>query len=409
MISFKTFLSEEKNLHMTHLEDSILIGGIEGAKQALNFARSLRNMLAGNASNGLSLTTKWDGAPAIFAGVDPEDGQFFVAKKSLFAKNPKTYKTDADVDKDISSGDLATKMKLALKYLKPLGIKNVIQGDFLYANEDLRKEEIDGTKYISFHPNTIVYAIPTDSDLAKKIKASKIGIVWHTVYRGNSISDMKASFGEDIASKLKENKAVWSVDAKFQDLSGKATFTKKETDVITQMLWDARKYLRKVDGKVISAIVAETKLVTRINKYMNDKIRAGMSRTSSSTDKDAKAIIDYVEEWYMAEIDKRKSDRGKEKQRVEMEKMLKLLDKTNMKHILDFYAVMVSVKKMILQKLNSVEGMRAFLKKENGFDVTNQEGFVAIDHIRGNALKLVDRMEFSRANFSPEFIKGWQK
>ena len=38
------------------------------------------------------------------------------------------------------------------------------------------------------------------------------------------------------------------------------------------------------------------------------------------------------------------------------------------------------------------------LHKENGYEVTGEEGFVAVDKI-GNAIKLVDRLEFSKLNF----------
>ena len=145
---------------MTHIEDKVLYGGVDGTRQAINALRELRDMLAGQTDSKLS--TKWDGAPAIFCGQDPTDGEFFVAKKGVFAKNPKVYKTDADIDADIKSGDLADKMKLALKHLPELGIKGVIQGDFLYSQSDLETKKIDGKSYVVFHPNTIIYAVPVE-------------------------------------------------------------------------------------------------------------------------------------------------------------------------------------------------------------------------------------------------------
>ena len=153
---FTNFITEQKNTHMTHIEDKVLYGGVKGTREAINALRNVRDMLAGKSSSKLS--TKWDGAPAIFCGEDPRDGEFFVAKKGIFAKNPKVYKTNADIDAD-TSGDLADKLKLALKHLKPLGIKQVIQGDFLFTKQDLSKEKIDGKQYLTFHPNTIIYAV----------------------------------------------------------------------------------------------------------------------------------------------------------------------------------------------------------------------------------------------------------
>ena len=136
------FLSEQKNTHMTHIEDKVLYGGVDGTRQAINALRELRDMLKGKHAGKVSM--KWDGAPAIFAGTDPRDGQFFVAKKGIFNKNPKVYKTKADVDAD-TSGDLNTKLNAALEELPALGIKGVIQGDFLFGPGDLAKTKIDGT------------------------------------------------------------------------------------------------------------------------------------------------------------------------------------------------------------------------------------------------------------------------
>jgi hypothetical protein len=153
--------------------------------------------------------------PAIFAGIDPSDGQFFVAKKGIFNKNPKVYKTDKDVNAD-TSGDLNKKMKLALKLLPELGIKGVIQGDFVFGPGDVKTSRIKGKSYITFHPNTIVYAIPVGTDLAKQVKAAKIGIVWHTEYKGSTFETMKASYNYD-ASRLKKSRNVWSQDAQLKD------------------------------------------------------------------------------------------------------------------------------------------------------------------------------------------------
>ena len=102
MKKLTTYLAESKNTHMTHIEDLILDGGVKGARQAILALRSLRDMLSGSARSSVSMTVKWDGAPAIFTGIDPSDGQFCVAKKSVFNVNPKLYKTDKDVDEDLT-------------------------------------------------------------------------------------------------------------------------------------------------------------------------------------------------------------------------------------------------------------------------------------------------------------------
>ena len=87
MNDFQEYITEQQNTHMTHIEDKVLYGGVDGTRQAINALRELRNMLGGK--RGSRVSVKWDGAPAIFAGTDPRDGEFFVAKKGIFNKNPK--------------------------------------------------------------------------------------------------------------------------------------------------------------------------------------------------------------------------------------------------------------------------------------------------------------------------------
>ena len=198
MIGFRELTEDKggKNLHLEHLEDEIINYGVDGGRAALNFLRSLRDMLAGSSRSSVNMTVKWDGATAIFASVDPEDDKFFVAKKSMFNVNPKLYKTSAEIDADLS-GALNSKFKIALAEFSKLGIKGVLQGDLMFT-DDISTDTIDGVKYYTFQPNTIVYAIPVNSDLGKTINKAKIGIVWHTTYTGAALQDMKASFGAQI-------------------------------------------------------------------------------------------------------------------------------------------------------------------------------------------------------------------
>ena len=415
MLKFKSFISEvatkgNKNLHLTHLEDSVIDGGVTGTRNVFDYLRALRDMLAGNAAAPVSVTVKWDGAPALFAGIDPSDGKFFIAKKGVFNKNPKIYKTNAEIDNDLS-GDLSDKFKVALKEFAKLGIsEGVVQGDFLFTKDDLKTETIDGESYITFHPNTIVYAVPKNSSLGKRIAGSEIGVVWHTTYRGSDFESMSASFGEKIAGKLKETKSVWSVDAVFEDKSGNATFTKQETEAITKILSDAGSIFRTVKANVLNEFKNNTELNARTNTYINSKVRDGQ-RVG-----DPKGFViglqRYIEEYYQKQADKVKTEKSKEAKIAQGQEILKFFDARNIKEIekvFTLYNLLVDAKLMIIEKLNHVDGLKTFLKTKNGFEVTGQEGFVAIDHLSGGSLKLVDRLNFSKANFSTDYIKGWQK
>lgn len=409
MLGFTEYLEESKNTHMEHLEDAVLNAGVEGTREAINFLRSVRDMLAGDTSSAVNVTVKWDGAPAVFAGIDPSDGKFFVAKKGIFNKNPKIYKTDTDIDDD-TSGDLNTKLKLALKHLSALGIKGVVQGDFLYSREDIKEVNIDGKPHITFHPNTIVYAIPKESDLAKTILKSKLGVVWHTTYRGESFETMSASFGEEIASSLTQTKEVWSVDATFKDVSGSATMTSAETKEITSILSKAGRLFRNLDRGVLDGISNDPERLMRVKTFVNSKVREG--QRIGNTKKFVEDLIKYINDYYGKEEDKRKSEKGKATQRQRRETVLEYfnrIDKREIVKMFDMYNFLVDAKLIIIKKLDKAKRIDTLLLTPNGYEVTGQEGFVAIDHTGKNAIKLVDRLQFSHANFSSDIIKGWQK
>jgi hypothetical protein len=409
MKSLTGYLSEAagKNTHMTHIEDLILDGGVKGARQAILALRSLRDMLSGNSKKSVDITVKWDGAPAVFAGEDPRDGSFFVAKKGIFNSNPKIYKSHEDIKAD-TSGDLTKKLILAFDELQKLGIKGVIQGDFMFDNSDLKKETIDGKSFLVFHPNTIAYTVPADSALAKEIRAAKIGIVWHTIYNGSTFETMQAEFGREIVPKLKKTKSVWMVDATLPDLSGTATLTAKETEAVTKNLSEAGKLFKQIASSTLKEIEQNKELNMIINVYNNRKVREGQRITNTKAH--ATGLVMFVNDRYAKEIDKRSSEKGKQTQITKRDELLKFFSKGNIKNLQKIFEMqnfVVDSKLIIINKLNRLSNIGTFVKTKSGFRVTNPEGFVAIDRMEGGAVKLVDRMEFSANNFSKDIIKGW--
>ena len=400
-----------KNLHLEHLEDEILNYGVDGGRAALNFLRSLRDMLAGASRSSVNMTVKWDGAPAIFCGIEPETGDFFVAKKSVFNVNPKLYKTNAEIDADLS-GALNSKFKVALAEFSKLGIKDVLQGDLMFT-DDVETETIDGTKYYTFQPNTIVYAVPTDSALGKTINKAKVGIVWHTTYTGSALQDMKASFGANISS-LNKPATVWMDDATYKDVAGKATFTTTEDAKITQILSQVGKTFQRINANGLRKFLTVQNGMTgavagaSLKTYNNSKVRAGEIIKNPSAH--ARGYEKWVEMSIQKQIDKAKSPKGKEKYKnIQKEYMREVRKHTgNLIQIITFQNLLVEAKMQIVKKLNSVKGLTdTFVKTKNGFKVTNPEGYVAIDRVSGGAVKLVDRMEFSYNNFTA--IKAWDK
>lgn len=405
MEKFSTFLTEEKNTHMTHIEDQVIYGGVNGTRQAINALRELRDMLKGS-HNG-TVSVKWDGAPAVFAGIDPRDGKFFVAKKGIFNKDPKVYKSAADVDAD-TSGDLASKLKDALKYLPELGIKGVVQGDFLFGPGDVSMDTIEGEKYLTFHPNTIVYAVPANSPEAKDIRQAKIGVVWHTTYTGSSFETMRASYGVDV-SKFRKSRNVWSQDAMLRDLT-KATMSKKETEEVNEYLSEAGKLFNQIAGSTLRELESNRQLAVLIETYNNTFVRRG--EVIGDTGRHVSGLIAWIRARYKKEIDAKKTEKGKSAQQKKLDEVLTFFspqNKASLKSMFDLQKVIVMAKLKLINSLNKLQKIDTFVKTRNGFKVTGAEGFVAIDRLGGGAVKIVDRMEFSYNNFSPDILKGWDK
>ena len=399
-----------KNLHLEHIEDEILNYGVDGGRASINFIQSLRDMFAGATRSSINMTVKWDGAPAIFAGVDPEDNKFFVGKKSVFNVEPQLYKTNADIDK-YTSGDLNAKFKVALEEFPKLGIRGVIQGDLMFTN-DVDTQKIDGIDYYTFQPNTIVYAAAQDSDLGKQIKSAKIGVVWHTTYKGEDLQGMKASFGVDI-SKLKNVKSIWMDDATYKDVSGSATFTQSETDKITKELSNAGSTFRKINSMLLKKFLNLQESLTgtlsglTYKTYNNTMVRAGKPITNPK--RHAIGYMTYFKNKMQEQIDKMKSPAGKKKYETIQKEYDREFKKhvNNLQQIAFFQNYIIAAKMLVINKLNSVKNIGKFIRNKNGFKAVNPEGYVAIDRVSGGAVKLVDRMEFSFNNFTA--AKAWDK
>ena len=405
MISFTGFLTEEKNLHLEHLEDEILNNGITGTRKAINFLQALRDMLAGNAKSGVNVTVKWDGAPAVFAGINPENNQFFVGTKSVFNKNAKINYTPEDVDRNHPIGDLNNKLKVALTHLSKLGITDVLQGDLLwYTQDNFTEQVIDGEKYITFQPNTIVYAVPKKD--ASQILSSKMGIVWHTTYSGDTMEGMSATLAVNMR-KLTKTTDVWYSDATYNDSSGTANFNKEETKNITKILSSAGKIFHKLNPKILQKIVEDEKILILVKTFNNTKVREGQKITN--TLRHARELGEYVEEKYQKEIDKLKRPQSKETKTKEMREFVGFFKKhlRDISNIFEMQNLLIFAKDKIISKLEKAKGaMDTFIRTDDGYRITQPEGFVAVDKV-GKAVKLVNRLEFSRANFTA--AKKWDK
>jgi len=363
-------------------------------------------MLAGNAESKVNVTTKWDGAPAIFAGVNPENGKFFVGTKGVFNVNPKLNYTDEDIDNNHPTEGLNQKLKVALRYLPKLGIKGVLQGDMMFTKGDIKKQVIGGESYITFQPNTIVYAVPSDIKLARSMLDAQIGVVFHTSYTGKKMQDMKASFNVDLGG-LTNTKDVWFRDASFVDTSGSATFTEEETKQLTTILSLAGRTFQSISSMTLNRISTNEVIKTYIKTFNNAKVREGKKITN--TNQHTLELIRWVEAKLNKDIADVKKEETKRKRIAAKTEIMRFFrqNAAQLRSVFDLQNLLVDAKLMIVRKLETVKSIGTFVKTDSGFRITAPEGFVAVDRLKGNAVKLVDRLEFSQANFNA--AKNWDK
>ena len=412
MLRLNQYLTEaaaEKDKHLTHIEDAVLEGGVAGTRNAINFLISLRDMFADDGTtiseasrSGLILRTKFDGAPAIYAGINPENGKFFVASKSMFNKNAKLNYTAKDVRSN-HSGGLADKLIDALKYLPELGITGIIHGDFMFSHNDLKSETIDGKKYITFRPNTITYAVPEGSGVAREVQAAKIGIVWHTSYTGKSIDTLSTHFDVNISS-LKKSRNVWFRTNRFTDVTGKATLTKSEKDKLDKILTEIGSLFRTIPAGVLNQIASNDSYREPIMTYYNQKVRAGEHMGAGHVNE----IIKFITDRYAKKIADAKMPATKDKKTKERNLLIAWYknNRAALDKIFKLQNLFVDAKIMLVHKFNQCNDIGTFLHTpDGGYKVTNPEGYVAAQS--GEAVKLIDRMEFSRSNFLA--VKNWGK
>jgi len=396
-----------KNLHLEHLEDEIINQGIDGGRGAINFLQGLRDMMKGNSKSSVNMTVKWDGAPAIFCGKHPETNQFFVAKKSLFNKEPKFYTSEHEIKNSDLSGQLQEKFLTSFQCLSKLSWNTIMQGDLMYTDDKTNKI-IDGKEYITFQPNTILYAVDKDSELGKTIDSSKMGIVFHTTYTGGTIEDLSASFGAKI-SNLGSSTDVWIDDASYKDVSGNSTLTAKETLKLTQelsLVGKAFHGIKKTDlvkFQKIQETIAKKGAGATYKTYCNTLIRGGSYKPTYNGY--MKHFENYWRDKVVAKVKMEKTKQIKTEIGEQLYTELRSLNKF-ITNLTKFMEHLVIAKQLIIEGLNRVKSIGTFKKTTTGFEVVNPEGYVAIDK-SGSAVKLVDRMEFAFNNFTAQ--KNWDK
>jgi len=377
------FLNEKKLSHIEHLEDLVY------QKSGKDLVQDLYKLVSSLSSGqGMTWQAKLDGAPAIVAGWHPENGKFFVGTKSLFNKTPKVNYTAKDVDVN-HKGGLAVKLKDALTHLESVIPKGKIyQGDFMFSKADISTKKIDGKSYYTFKPNTLLYAIPTDTPLGKEIAKAAIGVGWHTTYTGSTIEDLSAQFTIDI-SKFKSSSKTWNIDTNVKDMSD-AMISATEKKVLLSLI---KKMEKKFKSGSFKKLRKDKELLIFISTYYNQLVRENALKAEFS------GLVTFIEDKYNQKIDKLKTEKGKGKKINERDNLVKRLrkDKSTINRLFSIHSDIVDFKIRVMTHLERLKRFKVFVDTPTGLKISKEEGFVAITG--GDVIKLVDRLDFSRNNF----------
>ena len=397
-------LNEFKRTHLEHIEDIILTNGYQGGQAVIDYYRGLLVTLQGTSAESVKVSVKWDGAPAVVCGTNPDNGRWFVGTKSVFAQTPKINYTKADIARNHGTDDLGQKLLKCLVHIKKLNIQGVVQGDLLFTEDDLTRKPINGKQHITFTPNTITYAVEEGTDIAKQIETAKVGIIFHTTYSGDSLADMDAQAGADVQS-FNKSPDVFFDNASYKDVSGSAKFTKEETAKFMQQIDTLEKLLASVPRNLSDMFRGNQDFVPFFQMYINDQVKQGRLPTN------ANQFVAGFQKFYQDRMEKQiaglKAQKALALRQEKIKNMPVFLNrlKRPLQAMLNFYRQTQAMKISILQKMNQAMQIGSFSQTDNGLEVTEPEGFVAVDK-QGGAVKLVDRLGFSRRNLTA--IKKFQ-
>ena len=391
-------LTEFKRTHLEHIEDIIITDGFEGGKAVIEYFRGLLLTLKGSSSEAMSVSVKWDGAPAVVCGINPDNGKFFVGTKSVFAQNAKINYTKKDIANNHGTDDLGQKLLKCLVHLKKINIQGVVQGDLLFTDEDITRKNIGGKPHITFTPNTITYAVPEGGDLAKQIDAAKVGIIFHTTYVGDSLADMNAQGGADVSGFAQSNDVFFD-NATYKDVSGSAKFTDAETKQFYNSIEKLETLLNAVPRNLSSVLGQNVDFVPTFQMYINAMVKQG--ELPSNVNQFLQGFKKFYTDRMQQQISGLKAQKALQLRQDKMKQMPAFLNRAKrpLQAMLTFYKAVQQMKAFVLKKMNQAMAIGSFSQTDSGLEVTEPEGFVAVDK-SGNAVKLVDRLGFSRRNLT---------
>jgi len=387
---------QNKNLHIPHIEDLVLLKRDEGLKWIISVFKWLYKKSFNYNINDFKISIKMDGSPAIYCFSDFYNlGKNGIATKSMFIKEPKILYTEKDILKYYEDRpNLIKKLSCALEYIPYMNIpKNEIwQGDYLFDQNSLHNLSLSNKEFLYFHPNTIIYCAKNGSKQYEEIKNSKLGVAWHTIYKGSDLNDCKASYCIDLN---RSHNDIFVFDPYIKNID----ISNEDRNLIEDIL-------KIIINKEINLSFLDKSIVDLLMRFENEQIK-NSQKLDLNTFYERFPI--YITEQFEKEISNKKTVKGKEFTKIRMKYLLDITEKEEFKSILFLLINIIQLKEIFIKTLNKNKVFETYVKtKEGDFKKVGHEGFVISDKCC-NSCKLVNRSEFSRYNFDNNIEKGWEK
>ena len=165
---------------------------------------------------------------------------------------------------------------------------------------------------------------------------------------------------------------------------------------------EAATYLKSIDAETFAWLEKGNDLIGKeflqqLKAHVNNNIRAGAFDNPTMF---AKGFVQKYINFMQKKIDGYKTQAKQDEMTEKLVQGVKFIKEhvPAIVAVYDLYLKIIQAKVIIVKKLAQISQIPTFKETENGYEVTGEEGFVAVDKV-GNAIKLVDRLEFSRLNF----------
>ena len=373
--------NEEKLTHLEHAEDHPINAGHEGTQHAINTLQQTANALRGKPSTA-RVMTKFDGSPSIVFGRHPETGQFFVASKSAFNKEPKINYTEEDIQRNHGHAPgLVSKLTAALQHLPKVTPKTgVYQADIMHTPEDVKDDGMS----TSFRPNTISYSSPSNSETSSKIKKSKIGVAVHTAYHGNDFGSLRAEYGADISG-FGSHPDVHVISTQYRPEN--AQYSDEDHSQFRQHIQAATTLSRQIKPEHYD-VLNDHGHKDMIKTYINSTVR-------NNTKPDVEGYKAFTRERASVAASKVKSDKAKQAKHEAGDAAVTHIDANtpHFQNVLNLHHHLQQAKNVLVSSMSRGSDYEHRIAGQ----LTKPEGFVSV--INNRPTKLTDRYEFNRMNF----------